>query len=522
MDPARRKILLIYPKTGQDVFGFNVGLPIGLLGLATALERAGYHVESLDERGVANIEVEVRRAARADLLFGGISAMTGFQIRGGLRAAAILRELQPDRPIVWGGVHPTLVSETTIRHPLVDLICLGDGEETIVELAASLSAGRGVEAVPGLVFKRGDEVRRTPDRPLLSDLDRLPRLNYDLVNVDDYKTIGHLLRETQLQLCTSRGCVHRCGYCYNLLFNQRKYRCMSAERTFEEIRLLHEQFGVRSIFFYDDYFFAQAGRVRRLLELIEENGLRVSFEVSCRIDFLDRLDLAFLQRLRRAGFLELLIGVESGNDEILRRIQKDFTVEQVLAVNQKLAQAGIQAKYSFMAGFPGETEPQVLDTVNLMRRLLRENPHASVTPLGIYTPYPGTALYEECLAAGLANFPQTLDEWADYNWVEARHSFLSPKQMLFLNRLNVMSRFFDLRAVERFGSPLLRPLLRTGLSLYRCWNEFRLKFRFFGLMWEVPLVNRLQQLYVEKTNRLLLRSRPEAGGGKAGLTRSGP
>jgi radical SAM superfamily enzyme YgiQ (UPF0313 family) len=113
----------------------------------------------------------------------------------------------------------------------------------------------------------------------------LPRIRYDLVNVRDYITIGHILREPQLQLCTSRGCVHRCGYCYNLLFNHRKYRAMSAERTHEEIVHLHR---VRRAvhFLYDDYFSNRA-RVMRLLDLLEADPLPLTFEVSCRVDFID-------------------------------------------------------------------------------------------------------------------------------------------------------------------------------------------------------------------------------------------
>jgi len=503
----RGRVLLVFPKTGQDVYGINVGLPLGVLSLATVLDAAGFQPVIVDERVAADFKTSIAAAAASGLLFAGISAKTGFQIRGGLAAARIIRDAAPGIPLVWGGVHPTLVPESTLRHPLVDLIVSGEGEETVVELARCLANGGDPGQVPGLILKRDGRLERTPPRPLIDDLDRLPRIRYDLVNVRDYITIGHLLREPQLQLCTSRGCVHRCGYCYNLLFNQRKYRTMSPERTHAEIVHLHRKFGVRSIFFYDDYFFGSRARVMRLLELLESDPLPLSFEVSCRVDFIDRADPGLLQRLKQAGFRELLIGVESGNDAILDLIHKDFTVEQVLSANRKLAAAGIHAKYSFMAGFPGETDEQVLDTIGLMRRLLAENPHASVTPLGIFTPYPGTELYQKCLDAGLANFPGTLEAWADYNWVEARHSFLSRRQMTFLNRLNVMSRFFDRRAFERFGNRFLSPLVMAFFSLYSRWNAFRLRRRFFAGMFEVPLLNWMQDLYVNRANQRLLARR---------------
>ena len=511
MRTDRRRILLVFPRTGQDVYGINVGLPLGVLSMATVLDAAGFQPVIIDERITPDFPAAVLAAAESGLLFAGISAKTGFQIRGGLAAARIIRAAAPNALIVWGGVHPTLVPESTLRHPLVDLIVSGEGEETVVELARCLADGGDPLQVAGLILKREGRLERTPPRPLIGDLDRLPRMRYDLVKVRDYITIGHLLREPQLQLCTSRGCVHRCGYCYNLLFNQRKYRTMSAERTHAEIVHLHRSFGVRSVFFYDDYFFGDRARVMRLLDLLEADPLPLSFEVSCRVDFIDRADPSLLQRLRQAGFREFLVGVESGSDAILDLIHKDFTVGQVLSANRKLAAAGIHAKYSFMAGFPGETDEQVLDTVGLMRRLLAENPYASVTPLGIFTPYPGTELYQKCLDAGLANFPETLESWADYNWVEARHSFLSRRQMTFLNRLNVMSRFFDRRAFERFGNRFLSPLVMAFYHVYSRWNAFRLRHRFFAGMFEVPLLNCVQDLYVRGANRRLLARRGNPG-----------
>ncbi len=503
----QNKIILVFPRTGQDVYGINVGLPIGVLSLATVLKTNGFTPVILDERVEARFAERLVEEIDENVLFAGISAKTGHQIRGGLEAADRIRQTAPELPLVWGGVHPSLVPESTLAHPLVDIVCIGEGEETVVELARALARDGHPGHVPGLMYVANGEIIRTPDRGLIEDLDTLPVLDYSLLDVRDYMTIGHILREPQLQLCTSRGCPFRCGYCYNILFNKRTYRAMSPERTFEEIRRVHDEFGVRSVFFYDDYFFGRRERAVRLLDLLETNRLSMKFEVSCRVDFIDRADIPFLERLRRNGFQELLIGIESGNDDILKLMQKDFTVEQVLRINHKLAQVGINSKYSFMAGFPGESRDQILDTVQLMRRLLRENPHASLTPLGIYTPYPGTRLFDRCIEAGMTNFPQTLDEWADYNWVEARHSFLSDRQIVFLNRLNVMSRFFDRHAFERFGNRFLRPLVMFFYDIYRLYGAFRLKTRFFALMPEVSLINRFQQMYVDRLHSRLLEQR---------------
>jgi hypothetical protein len=148
--------------------------------------------------------------------------------------------------------------------------------------------------------------------------------------------------------------------------------------------------------------------------------------------------------------------------------------------------------------------------MDLMYRLLEENPFASATPLGIYTPYPGTELYQSCLDAGLSNFPERLEEWADYNWVEARHSYLDERQIRFLNRLNVLSRFFDPHAFRRFGNRFLRPLVMVFYRCYHAVARYRLRHRFFRFMPETRLMNRFQQAYVDKAHRRLLRQRQVA------------
>lgn len=400
-----RDIVLIYPNAGQDVHGINVGLPLSLLYVGTALRRAGFNVRILDERTTPDLAPSIKKALAATPLFVGISSMTGYQIRYGLAIAQSVRDLNPDIPLVWGGVHPTIHPDSTAQHPLVDIAVIGDGEETSVELARSLEASGDLATVRGIVFKKDGCNVHTPERPKL-DLDALPSPDYSLVDLNDYYTIGHISRTKQLQIVTSRGCPFHCGYCYLLRPELRGYRTLSATRVYAEIEYLRDRHGVQSIFFYDDYFFGNRQRVLEFVERIEQRPLGVQFEVSCRIDFLARESDAFLARLRKAGFTELLIGVESGSDRILKVIQKGFTRQQIIEANRKLAKAEIGAKLSWMAGFPTETKGEFYETVDLMLQLTKENPYCSLTPLGIYTPYPGTELYENCQKTFGAIFPE--------------------------------------------------------------------------------------------------------------------
>lgn len=183
------KIVLIYPTTGMDVFGINVGLPLACLYLGTVLQEAGYRVELIDERITETFEQDVADVINKETpLFVGISSMTGMQIRGGLKAAKTIRAVNPNLPIVWGGVHPTLCPDSTLKDPLCDIIVKGEGEITIVELADCLRTGGDLSQVAGIGFKEGQKLNYGPYRPMIEDLDVIPRPDYDLIPMEHYFT----------------------------------------------------------------------------------------------------------------------------------------------------------------------------------------------------------------------------------------------------------------------------------------------------------------------------------------------
>jgi anaerobic magnesium-protoporphyrin IX monomethyl ester cyclase len=495
-----RSVVLIYPNAGQDVLGINVGLPLSLVYVGTALKEAGFDVKIVDERVIEDPGRLLEDAIRCSPLFVGISSMTGYQIRHGLSLAQKVRDLDPQIPIVWGGVHPTIYPESTIQHKLVDIVVVHEGEETAVELARTIERGEELAQVAGIVFKAGGRIIRTPRRPKI-DLEKLPRPDYSLVDIDRYFTIGHTSRTKQLQIVTSRGCPFHCAYCYLLLPELRGYRTMSAQKVYSDIKYLRENHDVRSFFIYDDYFFGNRQRVVELMNLLEEKPLGVQFEVSCRVDFLARESDEFLSRMHDAGFTELLIGVESGSDRVLKMIRKGICREQIIRANRKLAKAKISSKLSWMAGFPTETEDDFYETVDLMLHLKDENPLCSLTPLGIYTPYPGTELYDLCKNQFSVKFPESLDQWADYQWQKNNNVFLDRAKFDLLTKLNIASRFFDPKLFQRFGQKGHRILIMMLFSIYASSVRLRVRKRFFKLMPEITILDWLQKVYIGLTHK---------------------
>jgi radical SAM superfamily enzyme YgiQ (UPF0313 family) len=486
-------VVLIFPRTRWDIVGVTTRLPLALLYIGGYLEKNGLSARIVDQRTEPTWERSLREALASSPSWVGITCMTGGQIRNGLAAARIVRDVDSSIPIVWGGVHPSILPEETLEHPLVDMVAIGEGEETALELSRALAGERGnaarseekLKLVKGIAFRRGSRVIRTEPRPHL-DMNELPDLDYDAIPVESY-VLREIAGDRSLQITSSRGCPHNCGYCYlGTVPRGRTYRAESAEKTASVIERLVDRYPINGIHIIDDEFFIRIERSRRVCELLLERGVRVRLRANCRIDALDRMDPETLRLIKRAGFDHLYLGVESGNDRVLEFIGKKIRREQVLRVNRELARAGIAPKYSFMAGFPTETLEEIKDTLNLMVRLTGENPDARTTPLQLYTPYPGTPLYDCCRDAG-AVVPADLEGWSDWGWEQCQSNWLSPRERRFLDKAAYFTFFLDGKTVS---DSLTSPPMRLLSRLYGRIVRARVARDTYGLMPEVALIRR--------------------------------
>ncbi len=405
------RIVLIDPAYGEP----NVRPQLGTLQLAGVLREGGFEVRLLDlsvlgEAGWAKLD----DALDGDVLFVGISTVIGSMVSGGIEAAKWVRERRPEVPIVWGGVHPSLEPESTLKHELVDIICINEGEAAVLELARALKEGCGPEGIANLAFKRDGKPVYNPRRTELFDLDSGPVIPYDLVDLSLYrhdpnKTFFGLQGDLVLSLETSRGCVFRCTYCVNAA-KQEKFRQKSPERIIAGIEHL-VALGVRSIAIVDDNFFIRRKQSRRILEMIVKRGLELELFVAARSDYLAELEDADFELMKAAGIAMLGLGVESGSNAHLRRLNKKETIEATFRASEMLCKHGLKAWYHFLYGFPRETLDDLLATCRAMRKICLENPYAMVN-LNQLIPNPGSPSYFECVDAGWES-PATLEQWAD-------------------------------------------------------------------------------------------------------------
>jgi len=473
------RVLLFYPRTGLDRKNTFSKPPLSLLALVPFLREKGVEVSLIDQRVDPNWEKRLEQELEAGPLCVGISSMSGVQILHALSVSERVKSLNRDIPVVWGGPHPSILPEQTLRHPLIDIVVIGEGEKTFAELVSCLKEGADWRRLEGIGYKDDGDVKINPLPPLL-DVETLPLPAFDIVNIKDY-LITFILGEENLMIIPDRGCPHRCTFCSVPCMHRHKLRLSSPGKVVEGIEQV-KKMGVNTIDLGSENFFPNKKRVFDFCELLRKRELRVNLKAACRIDYVLRYSKDELRTLRESGFVAFQLGAESGSDRILELLKKGITVSQILEANERLKDCGIAAYYSFMIGVPTETLEDVEKTIDLALKLADSNPLAHTLNLQIYKPLPGTELYDVCLEHGLRP-PERLEEWASL-W-DFEPPWFPPRQRRLLKRIDLFSVFFDRRSVEDvYANSPLRHLARFYSAVVR----WRFQRRRYGLLLEYPLL----------------------------------
>jgi anaerobic magnesium-protoporphyrin IX monomethyl ester cyclase len=418
------KVLLVNPPERTElamVMGINAP-PLGLMHLAAYLEKHAIPVEILDANilgyGPRRIALEAKRS-RVDII--GLTAATP-AINSALAVMDAVRAMNPDVVGIIGGVHSTFMPGQVLdRCQAMDLVVRGEGEETLLELARTLdgfsweglggrSRGSGrwrlfsglVSKVAGIAYRSpdGTEVRLTPPRPLIKDLDALPFPARHLVPFGRYTIQG---RETSIgSMVTSRGCPFACAYCSSSRILGTGFRCRSPANVAGEVTLLHEKYGLSEVELVDDIFTLNKKRARDFAAEMRQRRLDVRWVASSRVDTIDR---GLMEDMRRGGLSKIYFGVESGSQRVLDLMNKRTTLEKARAAFKAAKGSMVKTIGSFMFGYPGETLAEMRQTIRFATEL--DPAYAQFT---ILTPYPGTPIYEKMKRAGLL----LTEDWDQY------------------------------------------------------------------------------------------------------------
>ncbi len=480
-----RKVLLVFP--GQKTNPFQkkilINLPLGVLQLAAYIRDRGYEPVIHDTR-VEDKEGFLKKAEGA--LAVGFSCMTGYPVKCALEYASELKQASPSTPVIFGGIHPTLLPEETASHPLVDFVVIGEGEESLYRLLEALRSGTGDYGnIQGLAYKAGGGIKISECGPLLS-LDDLPMPAYELADMGRYANI-----KTNFTYQSSRGCPYRCGFCYNLRFSNRRYRAKSAARVVADLEYLVNKYGLEKIGFVDDEFFISQSRTEEFCDLLIQKKLDIEWNASCRLDLIRKYPDELLQKIRKSGCKSMNYGAESGSARILEYMNKDITPEDIIEGARHTAANGIKSFLSFMAGFPEEKPEDTLETKRIIELLWKEE-NGLILPNTIYpyNPFPGTTLFDDAVKKGML-IPKDLEGWGEWNflynpkfpWITREHNdmikvlFGVARFRFYLRELNDRAEF----------NPVFRMLVKIGMSPWIISGNLRWKYGFYKWAWEWDL-----------------------------------
>ncbi len=481
------RVVLVYPrhKRGWEAQPW-IDISMGLLCVATPLVRAGYSVKIIDQRVDPDWRGRLERELKLTPICVGVSTSTGPQLKYALEVSELVKAAG-SVPVVWGGVHASLLPEQTLLEKSVDFIVQGEGEETLLDLVRALETGRSLEAVAGIWFRENGRVRNTEERNFV-DLDRQPPLAYHLLPLERYRM--NVFGVERLSFFTSRGCPHGCTFCFNAEFDRRRWRAMSAPVAVQRLIDFAEQHKVGGVVLYDSNFFVDLDRSRQILDGLARSGRGLAVtRLHTRADTLLRLQEEDFELLRRAGCKCLSIGIESGSERIRRLLGKSIDIPSLLEKNRDLRQVPLTPLYLFMMGFPTETESDLTETISLATRLRRDNPRVDVS-FNTYTPFPGTELIDLAVQHGL-RVPERTEQWAEFNYRNLAQNgpWLSREMRSYVRMLDFCGLFLGKKYVQPYKNT--RTLALSLGKLYAPIARWRLRNLCARFPLEVWLARRL-------------------------------
>jgi anaerobic magnesium-protoporphyrin IX monomethyl ester cyclase len=458
----RQKVVLYNPRA---VF---FTMPLALLAIGSELDPEVFEVVIVDARLDPDAENTVLSHI-GDALCLGVTVLTGAPISDALRISRAAKLVRPDVPVVWGGWHPSMFSRECLLERSVDVTVRGQGEETFAEIVQRLAQGRPLDDCAGCTVRLADgTIQENPARALAHD--------YGLIPVERYY---ELKGKRQLDYISSQGCNFRCAFCSDPFVYGRKWVGLEPVRMAMRLKELWDRYHFDDVNFQDETFFTKADRVEAMADRIVASGMKITWAATMRADQGIRLPERVWERCKQSGLRRLLVGVESGSNEVLKRIRKDIKIEQVFETAQKMVKFGLAGHFPFIVGFPDESEDNIQASLDCAKRLRSMSPDF-LTPIYYFKPYPGSALVIEAVARGF-RLPETLDAWAEFDFVAGEPGpWVSPEKFERIERF----KFFHELAWKKVsrGKRLLQKLAR-----YRCDKDnYRWPVEMLFTRWLVP------------------------------------
>lgn len=436
----KQKVYLLYPPISKfERYSSEIGnaggeqIPLGIFYIASILKKNNFDVKVVDaEAEHLNTDQIINEIKSFSPNYIGISSTTvAFH-----RALEVVKEISrsfTDIKIILGGPHISSNVKHAMSFDEFDYGVIGEGELAVVDLINALNNNEPLSNIKGIAYKdEKNELVITPAREYITNLDILPFPAYELIkdiNIytpppSNYKTLP------VINMITSRGCPNQCTFCDNNIFG-RKYRQRSAENIVAEIKYLKQKYGVKEIAFVDDTFMLLKKRIYEIFELLDKENIHFYWTCMSRINI---IDYEFLKYIKSKGCWHISFGIESGDEEILKIIKKNISLEKTKQVISWCHKLGIKTKGFFIIGHPTETLESIDKTIKLACNLKLDDIVATVN-----TPIPGSEQYAEASKYGQLD----ISNWAEFNyWRPVFVPFGLTKEILLKKHREIYRRFY--------------------------------------------------------------------------------
>ncbi|MBI4644592.1 MAG: radical SAM protein [Deltaproteobacteria bacterium] len=425
--------------------------PLGIGYLASLARKAGHEVMILDaeaERLTDKQAAEIILARKPEVV--GLSATTPIYHKA-CNIARHLKKAAPQIITIIGGPHISVLGEEAF-FPCFDLAVRGEAEMIFASLLQALEeGGRGLDAIPGVMLRRGQKVLDQGWGPKVPDLDTLPFPAWDLYDMSAYLT--HVRGKGLVPYATmnfTRGCPFKCVFCAASVLEGKKLRGRSPRNVVAEVSYIKEKFNISHICFNDSTLTLRPDLIKEFCSLLLAANLQVTWEGWTRANLVDE---ELLSIMKNAGFVRISFGIETGSPRILKLIRKEVSHEDIRRVYRLTGKLGIEATCSAMMGHPGETEADVWETV----RFIRSIPEIEYSPLSIAVPYPGTELYRLAKRGehGLKLLSEDYSQYLRYAGGVMQVNGMSPKYLRKLQKKALLWMHLTpgkiMSTIRRFG-----------------------------------------------------------------------
>jgi radical SAM superfamily enzyme YgiQ (UPF0313 family) len=412
------KVLLFNPRSANS----KPRIPNSILSIAASIEGIFDYVivdGNMESDPAEKIFNFLRQGTFA---YFGLTCMPGPQLKQAIPISKKIREQFPQIKTIWGGYFPSNQSKVVLNSGFVDFVVNGPGEKCFPDLLKALENDQPYEQINNLIYKNDGEIIRTKKDELYNQ-DELPPLPYEKLN--GFYSVERYLGKTYLGTKTiayhsSFGCPFTCSFCAVVPIYNARWKGKSASLIYKDVKYLKERFGGNAIEFHDNNFFVSEKRVVEFSNLIKNDNMIWWGEG--RIDTIDKYSDRSLALMREAGCRMIFFGAETGNDAILKKMDKGGTqsAAQIRSFAARMARFDIIPEYSFVLGTPADTPEQAMKQIEQDIAFIKEiktiNPRTEII-IYVYSPVPteGSEMYNKVLATGF-RFPEKLEDWISPHW----------------------------------------------------------------------------------------------------------